>query len=286
MSLRMRAYYYAVLGALGALLGWRLAETLGFIQNQNVYLSELILGGIIGLGIGVLIGASEALLTRAWRRALRAGGIAGGLGLVAGALGLPLGEFVFQLTGGEFVGRVLGWTLFGLLLGLSEGITGGTQMWKSAAGGALGGIIGGAILYVLQTALGIAVLGKMLGLVVLGAAVGAFIALMVVLLSRAWIEVLNGKLKGTEFILDKFMKEHGPAAIIGSNDFKADIAIPDPDLAPQHARLKGAGTHFVLEDMSVGKGTFVNGKRVELTRLSDRAKIRVGNTELLYHERR
>ncbi len=159
-------------------------------------------------------------------------------------------------------------------------------MWKGAAGGAVGGLVGGAVLYILQTAAGVTVLGKMLGLVVLGAAVGAFIALIVVLLSRAWIEVLNGKLKGTEFILDKFMKEHGPAAVIGSSDFKADISIPDPDLAPQHARLKGAGTHFVIEDMSVGKGTFVNDKRVELARLSNRAKIRLGNTELLYHERR
>jgi type III secretion system (T3SS) inner membrane Yop/YscD-like protein len=286
MSLRMRAYYYAILGALGALLGWRVTDTLGFLSGQAVYVSDALLGGIIGLCVGLLIGASEALLTRSWRRALRSGGLAGGIGLVAGAIGLPLSEFIFQLTGGELVGRVLGWGLFGLLIGLSEGITGGTQMWKGAVGGALGGMVGGAILYFLQSALGGAALGKMLGLVVLGAAVGAFIALMVVLLSRAWLQVLNGKLKGTEFILDKFLKEHGPAAIIGSNDFKADIAIPDPDLAPQHARLKGAGTHFVIEDMSIGKGTFVNGKRVQIARLGNKTKIRVGNTELLYHERR
>ncbi|MBI4670897.1 MAG: FHA domain-containing protein [Chloroflexi bacterium] len=286
MSLRMRAYYYAILGALGALAGWRLTDTLGFVSGQTVYISDALLGGAIGLCVGCLIGASEGLLRRSWYRALRAGALAGAVGLVAGAVGLPLSEFIFQLTGGELVGRVLGWSIFGLLLGLSEGITGGTQMWKGAAGGAIGGAVGGAVLYLLQSWLGITVLGKMLGLIVLGAAVGAFIALIVVLLSRAWLEVLNGKLKGTEFILDKFLHEHGPAAVIGSNDFKADIAIPDPDLAPQHARLKGAGSHFVIEDLSVGKGTFVNGQRVQLARLSDRAKIRVGNTELLYHERR
>ncbi len=100
MSLRMRAYYYAVLGALGALLGWRITDTLGFIQGQAAYVSDIIIGGIIGLGIGFLIGASEALLTRSWPRALRAGGLAGGIGLLAGAVGLPLGEFLFQLTGG------------------------------------------------------------------------------------------------------------------------------------------------------------------------------------------
>lgn len=286
MSLRLRSYYYAVLGALGALIGWRITDTFGFVGGQSVYLSDVLLGAVIGLCLGVLIGASEGLLTRSWYKALRAGALAGGIGMIAGAIGLPLGEFIFQATGGELIGRALGWGVFALLIGLSEGITGGTQMWKGALGGLIGGVVGGVILFLLQSIFGITVLGKMLGLAILGAAVGVFIALMVVLLSRAWLEVKSGKLKGTEFILDKFMPVHGPAAIIGSNDFKADIAIPDPDMAPQHARLKGAGTHFVLEDMSVGKGTFVNGRRVEMARLTNNATIRVGNTELVYHEKR
>ncbi len=286
MSLRLRSYYYAVLGAMGALMGWRITETLGFVRGQSVYFSDVLLGAFIGLFLGVLIGASEGLLTQSWYKALRAGGLGGAVGLAAGAIGLPLGELVFQLTGGELVGRALGWGLFALLLGLSEGITGGTQMWKGAAGGLVGGLIGGVSLFLLQSLLGATVLGKMVGLIILGASVGVFIALIVVLLSRAWIEVKSGKLKGTEFILDKFLAEHSPAAIIGSSDYKADISIPDPDIASQHARLKGAGTHFVLEDMSVGKGTFVNGRRVEMVRLQNQATIRIGNTDLVYHERR
>jgi pSer/pThr/pTyr-binding forkhead associated (FHA) protein len=67
---------------------------------------------------------------------------------------------------------------------------------------------------------------------------------------------------------------------------KCDIALPDPDIAPQHASLKGAGSHFVLKDMSVGRGTYVNGRKVELHRLSDGERIRMGDTELVYHERR
>ncbi len=285
MSLQLRTYYYAVLGAMGALIGWRVTETLGFIRGQSVYVSDVLLGAFIGLFLGLLIGAGEGVLTQSWYKALRAGGMAAGIGLVAGAIGLPLGELVFQLTGGELVGRALGWGLFALLVGLSEGITGGTQMWKGAVGGLIGGLVGGVILFLLQSLLGVTVLGKMLGLIILGACVGVFIALIVVLLSRAWIEVKSGKLRGTEFILDKFLAAHSPAAIIGSNDFKADVALPDPDIAPQHARLKGAGSHFMIEDMSIGKGTFVNGQRIEMTRLSNKATIRLGNTELVYHER-
>ena len=104
-------------------------------------------------------------------------------------------------------------------------------------------------------------------------------------LSKAWFEVRSGKLKGTEFILDKFLKSNGPSAIIGSSSLKADIALPDPDIAPQHAMLQGGGDFFNLKDMSMN-GTFVNNKRVEQTRLSNMQTIRMGNTELVYHEKR
>jgi pSer/pThr/pTyr-binding forkhead associated (FHA) protein len=106
-----------------------------------------------------------------------------------------------------------------------------------------------------------------------------------VLLSTAWLEVTSGKLKGAEFILDKFMNPKGPAAILGSDALKADIALPDPDVDPQHALLTGAGTHFNLKDMSLS-GTFVNNRKVETARLANRERIRVGNTELVYHEKR
>ncbi len=117
-------------------------------------------------------------------------------------------------------------------------------------------------------------------------ALGIFIALIVVLLSRAWLEVTSGKLLGTEFILDKFMGLKSPAAFIGSSVLKCDIALTDPEVEPQHAQLKGADTHFVLEDRSLKKGTFVNDRRIQTCRLANRDRIRVGDTELTYHERR
>ena len=60
-------------------------------------------------------------------------------------------------------------------------------------------------------------LGKAVGLMLLGAAVGACISLIVVLLARAWLEVTSGKLKGMEFVLDKFMRARGPAIAIALN---------------------------------------------------------------------
>lgn len=286
MSRNLRMYYYAVLGAIGGLVAWRLTESLSFLNQPNIYLSDFLRGAVTGLCIGFVIGLVEAILSQSLIRGLRSAAISGGIGLVAGAVALPLAEFVFLTIGGAFIGRVLGWAIFGALVGLADGITGGSQMWKSALGGFVGGTVGGILLELALRQFSNPLLGKIAGLTLLGAAVGAFTALIMVALSRAWLEVTGGKLKGTEFILDKFMRADSHAAVIGNNVLKSDIALPDPDVAPQHARLKGAGTHFTLEDMSIGKGTFVNGRKIEIHRLSDREKIRMGSTELVYHEKR
>jgi hypothetical protein len=281
----MRFYYYGVLGAIGGAIGWQISNLTGLSFTPNVYLSECIVGGLIGCFVGLLIGAAEGLLTWQPARALKAGGLAALLGLAAGAVGLPLGEILFQLLGASLIGRAFGWAVFGTLIGFAEGISGGSQVWKGALGGAVGGLLGGILIEASRHWLTDTFAGKAAGLTLLGASVGALIALVAVLLSRAWLEVASGKLKGAEFILDKFVKANGPKMILGSDGLKSDIVFPDPDISPQHAMLSGNGTHFLLRDMSLS-GTFVNGKRVELAQLTDRQRIRMGNTELVYHEKR
>ena len=285
MSRRMRTYYYAILGAIGGLLGWQISNLLGLSFTGNLYLSEAIVGALIGVCVGFLLGAGEALITLTPGRILRTGLPAAVLGLAAGAIGLPLGEILFQLLGAGILGRALGWGVFGLLIGLAEGLSGGSQAWKGALGGAVGGVLGGMLLELARRQLGEALFGKAAGMILLGASVGALIALIVVLLSRAWLEVTSGKLKGAEFILDKFGKRGGPSAIVGSDALKADIVLPDPDIAPQHALLSGDGTRFTIKDMST-RGTFLNARRVEQAELYDRIVLRLGNTEMVYHEKR
>jgi len=129
-----------------------------------------------------------------------------------------------------------------------------------------------------------AIIGLTFG-ILLGACIGIFTSLIVVLLARAWLEVKSGKLKGTEFILDKFIKARGPSIFIGSDALKSEIVLPDPDIAPQHAMLTGDGRAFEIKDMSMN-GTFINNKRIERAGLNDRQTIKMGNTELAYHEKR
>lgn len=285
MSRRMRTYYYALLGALGGLVGWQVSDLLGLSFTSNLYLSELVVGALVGLCVGLFIGLTEGAMTRNPVQAFKSGMFSGLLGLGAGAVGLPLGEFFFQSVGAGLVGRALGWGLFGLLIGLAEGIVGKSQVWKGMLGGFLGGALGGILLEAAHNWLQDPLTGKAAGLVLLGASVGAFISLIVVLLSKAWLEVTSGKLKGTEFILDKFLRAGGPTVAIGSSPLKAEIVLPDPDIAPQHAMLTGDGMQFALKDMSLS-GTFINNRRIERTSLANGQKIRMGNTELVYHEKR
>ncbi len=284
MNRRMRTYFYAVFGAIGGLIGWQMSDFLGLSFITNLYLSEAVVGALIGFVIGLCIGITEGLLTQNFVQAIRAGLFSALLGLVAGAIGLPLSEYLFQAVGAGLLGRALGWGVFGLLLGLAEGVVGKSQAWKGMLGGLIGGALGGVLLESAPSWLGNSLSGKAAGLVLLGASVSAFISLIVVLLSRAWLEVASGKLKGTEFILDKFMKAGGPAIAIGSSALKSEIVLPDPDIAPQHAMLTGDGVRFSIKDMSLA-GTYINGKKIERTQLSNGQKIRMGNTEMIYHEK-
>lgn len=285
MTRLMRLYYYGVLGAIGGIISWQISNLIGLSFFNNVYLSEIAVGAMIGFCIGLLIGLAEGISTRNPVVAIKAGLISGGLGMIGGAIGLPLAEFLFQLAGGEAWARSIGWGFFGMLIGLACSATAGSQVWKGAVGGILGGILGGLLLESARNWLADPLMGKAAGLLLLGASVGVFIALIVFLLSKAWLQVASGKLKGTEFILDKFLRAEGPAAFIGSDALKADIVLPDPDVAPQHAMLKGAGTHISIKDMS-REGTFVNNQKVEHGTLRNKQTIRVGNTQLVYFEKR
>jgi len=285
MSRIMRLFYYGVFGAIGGLIGWQISNILGLSFFPSLYLSEVVVGGLIGASIGILIGLGEGILNKNLALGLRSCLWSGLLGLAGGSIGLPIAEGLFLGLGGGDAVRLIGWGIFGLMIGIAAVITSGSQLWKGGLGGFIGGISGGILLSASREILDSALLGKAAGLILLGASIGVGTALIVYLLSRAWLEVKSGKMSGMEFILDKFLNPESPGVFIGSDAFKAELVLPDPDIAPQHAMIKGHGTYFKIKDMSLS-GTFINKKKIETAQLKNMQSILVGNTELVYHEKR
>ena len=285
MSRLMRFYTYGLLGAIGGLIGWQISNILGLSFTDNLFLSEVIVGALLGGVIGLLIGFGEGFAAQNILFGLRKSILSALLGAIGGAIALPIAEGVFLFIGGQTWSRPIGWAIFGLLTGLATGITGGAQLWKGGLGGLIGGALGGVLLEAARAVFADPLMGKAAGLILLGLSVGVFIALIVFLLSRAWLEVTTGKMKGMEFILDKFLGKDAPSASIGSSPLKSDIVIADPDIAPQHAILKGEGTYFTLKDISMS-GTYLDGKKIEISRLSANQRIKMGKSEMVYREKR
>ncbi len=142
MSRAMRIYYFAILGAIGGLFAWQASNYLGLSFFGNLYISELGVGALIGFLIGACIGLSDGLMTRNYHQMWQSALASGLLGMAGGAIGLPIAEAVFQMTGGMLFSRMIGWGIFGLAIGFAGGIKGGSQAWKSALGGLLGGALG------------------------------------------------------------------------------------------------------------------------------------------------
>src|SRR5258708_4497696 len=60
---------------------------------------------------------------------------------------------------------------------------------------------------------------------------------------------------------------------------ECSIAIADPNLSRHHARFVCDAAALVVEDLGSRNGTFVNGKRVARTTLSDGDIVTIGGSE-------
>ena len=186
----------ALAGGLGGTVSGPLIEPLvaprleRATSMSEVYPVDALFGALAGICIGAALGIAEGIIARSAYQARRGGLIGAGVGIIGGAIGLVIGEMVFQpLKFLCFVGRSVGWAVFGAFLGAAEGIT--RRSWKGLRSAALGGTIGGAIggfmfdLVALFTVLlfrSDAVSRR--GLIILGAGIGLWLLNLIALKDR------------------------------------------------------------------------------------------------------
>lgn len=63
-----------------------------------------------------------------------------------------------------------------------------------------------------------------------------------------------------------------------------DITIPDHNVSREHAAFVREGDGWALEDLGSTNGTYVNGAEIQSMRLREGDRIRVGVTEMVFHE--
>jgi hypothetical protein len=305
MALVTRVYFNAVFGALGGLLGWMLFGIFGDknAPNDRVTLQLLLGGAFIGGAIGYFLVSVEAIRDRSLLRFVRLASYGVALGLVGGAVGIWVGDWVnFQLVGllgsrshgggaphlmGTLLARGLGWMFLGVAIGVSEGIAARSlgKFSYSIVGGAVGGFVGGALFglaleFAKERGEHASSWGAV-GLVILGACIGSLSALVQGVLQPASVKVLRGWQEGREYPLDK------PDSSLG-RDEHADIALfRDMRVEKRHARIRREGVVYALWNNGAPPDfTRVNDAPVpQRCELHDGDRIQLGNVVLRFQLR-
>ena len=272
-------------------MSWLLVEPMvaprlhSAISVSDLYRVDALFGALAGVCIGAALGIAEGIIVRSAYQARRGGLIGAGAGVIGGAIGLVIGEMVYQpLKLLCFVGRSVGWAVFGAFLGTAEGIT--RRSWKGLRSAALGGTIGGAIggfmfdVVALFTVLlfGSDALSRGVALIILGACIGLWIVLIERALAPATLKVTSGRFEGREFLLDK------PRLTLGSNE-RGDVAIfGDPQIRGHHATLHHEGQGYVIE-AEAGAPVMVNKQPVTRQALGNEDDLIIGQTRLIYRDK-
>jgi pSer/pThr/pTyr-binding forkhead associated (FHA) protein len=96
----------------------------------------------------------------------------------------------------------------------------------------------------------------------------------------AWLLVLSGRDRGAYFGLE------GETVVVG-RDEGCDIQIIDEMVSRRHFQIRRADEKHHLDDMNSANGVKINGHRItKEVALHDRDAITIGETKLLYTEKR
>lgn len=171
--------------------------------------------------------------------------------------------------------RLVGWMIAGALGGAGVGafFLSLRRAQNAIVGGVAGGVFGGLIFDALPAVLGLSTLwqSQLLAIISVGAVIGALISLIETLRISAWVECLNGELRGRTFILTETLSR------IGSDRSVEVPVIGDPDVEAIHAVFKTSHRGLSVEE--AGGVVTVNGRHGAM-KLTSGDVVQVGSTQL------
>ena len=303
---RRELTFKALAGLVGGAIGWLPVELashnshLGEAQTTGelfaYYISAVFAAGAIGAFITAVDTSDVRVTPEAKRRFIRGFVICALLSLLSTYFGNYVFNWVLQAGGvgfspnGELVSgsiitlviaRLLGWAIDGALVGAGVGLA--TLTMENVPKGALGGLVGGAVggigFDLIGAIVGGGLASRFFGEAVTGLAIGLFIGLVQELTKAAWVTVEQGRLRGRQYRIE------GARASIGRAEENPVGLFGDPAVQPRHAVIERRGADYVIRNLAVQDGTFVNGKRIESVDLHDGDRINIGGYEMMFHLR-
>jgi hypothetical protein len=302
-----------IAGLVGAFIAWMLIEPIfeDEITDEGASLFQgFLLFMLVGGFVGLFIGAMEGILAKNTSRAIRGGMIGFGVGFGGGLVSTFIAQLIFGILLmlgfamlGEgaltdpannvqgfvlfMVARSLGWAVAGMTMGLGPGIA--LKSKKLARNGFIGGMIGGMIGGLLFDPICYVVSGgtlesggeasRAVGLALIGAVAGLMIGLVEMLTKDAWLLMIDGPLKGKQFIVYK------NPTIIGSSPRSEIYLFKDLEIESSHARITSARDMYEIEDLETQAGTLVNGQKIKRQQLKHGDIIQIGSTKFIYTEK-
>lgn len=297
MSVLMRRIILCVVGLLAGLASWPVLETLLTAQSSfpSLLVFSVVTGIVFGVFMGGFFGSSEGIIISVRKRIVS--GVAAGalIGIAGGTAGFLAGQAALFFTGeylvhssrsfntfGFPVSRAVGWAFLGIFIGMVEGIRDRSidKIKVGIAGGLAGGFVGGLALEYLRLLIPNIMLARLFGLLIFGIFIGFFYGLIEDRMSFGVLRVLNGKLRGKEFLVNQRRLRIGGSE---KNDIRLDEY---RDVADFHTELKvkrkKGDFDIILKNLDSQAPAAVNDDRIDEHILKLNDVIKIGSVKLMY----
>ena len=293
MSTGLRRVILLCLGILGGVAAWPLTELIVGAQGSfpSYLLFVAVLGAAVGLLMGAFFGSAAGIFARVGSRIVTGMIVGAIVGLIGGLIGLLIGQAALFLIGGLFlnayrsfqtvglpIARAIGWAFLGIFVGAAEGFraASGKKIGIGIVGGLIGGLIGGAALEYSRLYLPASLPSRLIGLVVLGLAIALFYGIIERRMAFGTLRVLNGRLKGKEFVLNEGRIRIGRAR---RNQITLE---PYENLADRQAQIRFRKGEALLTNLEPKYQVLVNDQPVKEHRLKYEDVLKIGSAKLFY----